>query len=324
MTTEVQRLISISLAKIATSRSLKGGISLHKNLLVATVLQKARYIFMEEAFHIAHGYNTHQENSKKITQELRHEKRKESYLRQSDNNGEKNESFSLNDSELNPLISTSLNIDSNEKVNISNETKKLENSICDDTNNENVSSFKSTENSSQQPSHQDFINIQIKTSENCNRKRRRFNDFDMSDDITFHSLKFKKIKLDDIKTLNKSENSKTFTKETKNTSNVNCRNLSKYRASMNFLSNNSINEKHLRNNSSNMVMTPLDMSNSTSTNTTNFSISPISSSFDCITSHVPIFKFRNLQRSVSTPDLYSSSSNYCPVDCLQRQMAMTV
>lgn len=43
MATEAQRLISISLAKIASSRCVRGGVSLHKNLLVATVLQKARY-----------------------------------------------------------------------------------------------------------------------------------------------------------------------------------------------------------------------------------------------------------------------------------------
>ncbi|XP_060517464.1 uncharacterized protein LOC132696582 [Cylas formicarius] len=52
MASEAQRLIGISLTKIAQSRSHRGGASLHKNLLVATVLQKARYIFMEEAYNI--------------------------------------------------------------------------------------------------------------------------------------------------------------------------------------------------------------------------------------------------------------------------------
>lgn len=50
MASEAQRLIGISLTKIAQSRAHRGGVSLHKNLLVATVLQKARYIFMEEAY----------------------------------------------------------------------------------------------------------------------------------------------------------------------------------------------------------------------------------------------------------------------------------
>lgn len=54
MASEAQRLISISLTKIAQSRVHRGGVSLHKNLLVATVLQKARYIFMEEAYNMVH------------------------------------------------------------------------------------------------------------------------------------------------------------------------------------------------------------------------------------------------------------------------------
>lgn len=56
MASEAQRLIGISLAKIAQSRVCRGGVSLHKNLLVATVLQKARYIFMEEAYNMVHGH----------------------------------------------------------------------------------------------------------------------------------------------------------------------------------------------------------------------------------------------------------------------------
>ncbi|KAK9737614.1 Immediate early response protein (IER) [Popillia japonica] len=54
MASEAQRLIGISLTKIAQSRANRGGVSLHKNLLVATVLQKARYIFMEEAYNMVH------------------------------------------------------------------------------------------------------------------------------------------------------------------------------------------------------------------------------------------------------------------------------
>ena len=43
---ESQRLIAVSLGKIAASRGQKGGINLHKNLLVATVLHKARTAYM--------------------------------------------------------------------------------------------------------------------------------------------------------------------------------------------------------------------------------------------------------------------------------------
>lgn len=51
--TEAQRLYSISLTKIAKSRHHRGGVSLHKNLLVATVLQKARFqIYMEDVHHM--------------------------------------------------------------------------------------------------------------------------------------------------------------------------------------------------------------------------------------------------------------------------------
>lgn len=47
---ESQRLIAVSLGKIAASRSQKGGINLHKNLLVATVLHKARTAYMVQHY----------------------------------------------------------------------------------------------------------------------------------------------------------------------------------------------------------------------------------------------------------------------------------
>lgn len=47
---EPQRLIAVSLGKIASSRSQRGGINLHKNLLVASVLHKARTAYMMENF----------------------------------------------------------------------------------------------------------------------------------------------------------------------------------------------------------------------------------------------------------------------------------
>ncbi|XP_037025493.1 PH domain-containing protein DDB_G0275795-like [Bradysia coprophila] len=71
MASEAQRLIGISLAKIAQSRVGRGGVSLHKNLLVATVLQKARYIFMEEAYHMVHGHYP-QQCRQFVTQQQQH------------------------------------------------------------------------------------------------------------------------------------------------------------------------------------------------------------------------------------------------------------
>ena len=47
---ESQRLIAVSLGKIAASRGQKGGINLHKNLLVATVLHKARTAYMVQHY----------------------------------------------------------------------------------------------------------------------------------------------------------------------------------------------------------------------------------------------------------------------------------
>lgn len=53
---EAQKLISISLGKMAASRVGKSGSSLHKSLLVASVLQRARHVFLEENYHTYHHY----------------------------------------------------------------------------------------------------------------------------------------------------------------------------------------------------------------------------------------------------------------------------
>ncbi len=47
---EAQRLIAVSLGKIAHNRGQRGGASLYKNLLVSTVLHKARHVYMVENF----------------------------------------------------------------------------------------------------------------------------------------------------------------------------------------------------------------------------------------------------------------------------------
>ncbi|XP_064616064.1 immediate early response gene 2 protein-like [Liolophura sinensis] len=47
---EAQRLITVSLGKIASSRCQRGGINLHRNLLVASVLHKARTAYMMDAY----------------------------------------------------------------------------------------------------------------------------------------------------------------------------------------------------------------------------------------------------------------------------------
>jgi hypothetical protein len=50
-TVDAQRLIAMSLGKIHASRGQRGGINLHKNLLVAGVLQKARSVCLLESYH---------------------------------------------------------------------------------------------------------------------------------------------------------------------------------------------------------------------------------------------------------------------------------
>jgi len=50
--TEVQRLIGLSLNKLQMGRAGRGGLSLHKNLLVATVLNKARDVYMQETMYM--------------------------------------------------------------------------------------------------------------------------------------------------------------------------------------------------------------------------------------------------------------------------------
>lgn len=49
---EAQKLISISLGKMAASRIGRTGASLHKSLLVASVLHRARHVFLEESYHV--------------------------------------------------------------------------------------------------------------------------------------------------------------------------------------------------------------------------------------------------------------------------------
>jgi len=51
MSADAQRLVAMSMGKIAASRGQRGGINLHKNLLVATVLTKARTIMLLENYH---------------------------------------------------------------------------------------------------------------------------------------------------------------------------------------------------------------------------------------------------------------------------------
>lgn len=253
METEAQRLISISLTKIASSRCVRGGISLHKNLLVATVLQKARYIFMEEAFHMVHGHYINQANSKFI-QELRHEKDKEHKLRQNINDVESYESVVLDGSELNHLS----NIDFNENFKNLNHSNRKDTVNIDKytiscvTYNENKGSS-TQQNSSEKSSIEKVcleLDVETKTSSNNNRKRCG-TDFDTRKDSSFLPPKSKQIKVESIKTtsiFNKGEGeelkmSQNQTNNYYNTKNItnsvtdNSENSLNNSISLNFLSN---------------------------------------------------------------------------------------
>lgn len=47
---EAQRIVAVSLGKIAASRSTRSGIRLHKSLMVSTMLYKARTVVIMEKF----------------------------------------------------------------------------------------------------------------------------------------------------------------------------------------------------------------------------------------------------------------------------------
>ncbi|KAG5670157.1 hypothetical protein PVAND_000438 [Polypedilum vanderplanki] len=341
MATEAQRLISISLAKIASSRCVRGGVSLHKNLLVATVLQKARYIFMEEAFHMVHGHYINQANSKFI-QQLRHQEQLENQLRHNGSDDEDDDSTQQNDddddSELDIFSapSESLNFlsdkDSETGSNTSSSNKYTHHHLHSSSQNKN------NNNPSSDLVYLDWdVNNRVKSAsydQNSNnssistaQKRRLSTEDDDDDEDSLLSIfpKSKQIKFsnnDEILSNNDESRTKTTTttQQSENSSNNNNNEITEHCLSLDFLSNDlNLTSGHSPTQSS--VMTPLDMSSSSSSSNNNnnnntsasSTPSPTSSSIDRITSLVSIFNFGNLQRSVSTPDLCSSSSNTLPL-----------
>ncbi|CAL8310291.1 unnamed protein product [Lota lota] len=52
---EAHRIMSISLGKIYTSRVQRGGVKLHRNLLVSLVLRSARHVYLSEYYEWAHA-----------------------------------------------------------------------------------------------------------------------------------------------------------------------------------------------------------------------------------------------------------------------------
>lgn len=370
MATEAQRLISISLAKIAASRCVRGGVSLHKNLLVATVLQKARYIFMEEAFHMVHGTYLNQANSKFI-QQLRDQEQLEHELRQHNkeyDDDDDTSTSSLDDSELDLFSSP---IDSNDSLNFLSESSSNNNNnnkLMETGNSSNIISNKFNSITSTKESNSSLlmastssdliyldldVNNRVKPqdeqsshSNSISGQKRRLSDSDYETEEAILSIlpKSKHIKFNH----NNNNNNNNEESTESSTSLLNNSIISNSNSTINdittdnclsldFLSNDlslsSSSPTHTA--TANVTMAPLDMSCSSSNcnNNNNTSASPSSSSIDRITSLVSIFNFGNLQRSVSTPDLCSSSSsshlnsnvdNSCCNLSTQRQIAMTV
>lgn len=323
---EAQRLISISLAKIAASRCVRGGVSLHKNLLVATVLQKARYIFMEEAFHMVHGHYINQANSTFI-QQLRYQEQLESHLMQSDDE----EDESAIDSEL-ELFSTS--IDSNESLNFLSDSKCKDTGTIEMLNSYYNSKFCNSKNSSskQQFPAPDSIYFDLDTKNNSKPEsisqnlssitgqKRRLTD-DSTDDIQSSKNKQQKFSsTSDEIALALNSKALESSSDDSSISTDNC-------DSIDFLYNDS-NTSSLTTHVDGAI-SPLDMSKSTSafsSPSSNSPFSPTSSSIDRITSLVSIFNFGHLQRSTAT-DLCSPNHSAVDNGCCnlqQRQIAMTV
>lgn len=297
MATEAQRLISISLAKIAAYRCVRGGVSLHKNLLVATVLQKARYIFMEEAFQMVHGH-FNQANSK-LLQQLREQ---EHELRQHDKKFDEDDdtsTSSLDDSELDLFSSQSDSLH-----------------FLSDSSKES-----STSTSTNLPSELFYLDLDV------NRVRSQ-DEASNNSCTSISGLKRRLSDSDDYETeeailsiLPRSKQIKLNSNEVDDDSSSNGEALDFLSHDLTLASSSSSSNTHTA--TANVTMAPLDMSISTSS----------SSSIDRITSLVSIFNFGNLQRSTSSPDLCSSSSSsshHASVDSsccnlsTQRQIAMTV
>jgi hypothetical protein len=348
MATEAQRLISISLAKIASSRCVRGGVSLHKNLLVATVLQKARYIFMEEAFHMVHGHYINQANSKFI-QQLRNQEQLENQLRhQIDkeyDDEEDDESTHDSDLDIFSAPSESLNFLSDKDGETGSNTSSSNSNkyTHHHHHHHHSSSHNRQHNPSLTSSTSELVYLDLDNrvkappsfDQNSNSisagQKRRHDEVEEEEDDDEDSLlsifpKSKQIKFsnsddDEIKS-DDAESRTTNNTNTSSGSNSSNSEITDNCLSLDFLSNDlSLTSGHSPTHTS--AMTPLDMSTSASP-------PPASSSIDRITSLVSIFNFGNLQRSVSTPDLCSSSSNHSTVDsscCTlqqQRQIAMTV
>lgn len=321
MATEAQRLIGISLAKIAQSRCGRGGVSLHKNLLVATVLQKARFIFMEEAYHMVHGH--YLQANKFLEPDI-------------DIQDDPNDSVSSNDSidecELDDIFdapASSIGKDSDSSEDFSEELCDKENSPPETSSNIGLVYLDLDK-------HLQKAVSQVATSENSttgnNKRRREISEWETEEAVL--SILPKKIKSDAVVDSNSSSSGsdsdsdsiygpdddiflsdRISSSSTNNNDNNDDDNTAAINLSVNVsreLELDELNNNISNNNNNNLVSNHNTSSNTDNNNTissnTNLENGPSMEGIDRITSLVSIFSFGNLTRSVSTPDLCSAQA----------------
>lgn len=316
MATEAQRLIGISLAKIAQSRCGRGGVSLHKNLLVATVLQKARFIFMEEAYHMVHGH--YLQANKFLEPDI-------------DIQDDPTDTLSTNDSidecELDDIFdspASSIGKDEDSSEDFSEELCNKENNPPETTTNSSNLVYLDLDKHIQKASQEQAAAEQTTTNESSgsNKRRREISEWETEEAVL--SILPKKIKSDAVDSCSETDSIYSAdddiflsdrissSNNNNNNNNSNSTNDDDNTAAINLSVNVSreleldeLNNNINNNNNNNLV------SNNNNTNTSNNNTlenGPSMEGIDRITSLVSIFSFGNLTRSVSTPDLCSAQA----------------
>lgn len=287
MATEAQRLIGISLAKIAQSRCCRGGVSLHKNLLVATVLQKARFIFMEEAYHVVHGH--YLQANKFLEPDID--------VRDSETDQ------GIDDCELDDILDgPSSSIGKDEDSEDSEELCDKENSPPDTSSVSGLTYLDLDVNKIQRSTTTQANNNSNFSNESSNNKRRReISEWETEEAVL--SILPKKIKSESVSS-DCSDDSDTDSIYNDDDS-VFLSNEAATNLSMNVSRqledevNNNINNNNNNNNNNTNVASNEDDT---------LQNGPSMEGIDRITSLVSIFSFGNLTRSVSTPDLCSAQA----------------
>ncbi|XP_063695517.1 probable serine/threonine-protein kinase fhkE [Culicoides brevitarsis] len=300
MATEAQRLIGISLAKIAQSRCGRGGVSLHKNLLVATVLQKARFIFMEEAYHMVHGHYLQANKFLEPDIDIQDDPV------QNDDNIDESELDDIFDSPASSIGKDTDSADFAEEICENNkENSPPTTEATPNVNNSNLVYLdldKHIQKASQEQAAATTNDTTNSNNTNNNNKRRReISEWETEEAVL--SILPKKIKSDVTteQTTTSIDDIFLSDREDDNTAAINLSVNVSRELELDELNNN------VNNNNNNLVSNN-NVNNSTQPSTNNLENGPSMEGIDRITSLVSIFSFGNLTRSVSTPDLCSAQA----------------